>query len=203
MINMSTKGGARMSDQSKQIRIKRRRIRNIIHNVTWIAESLTILAAVVFEITMDAAFHQGPMLIQSASVFFLSNMVFFKISTPFLHLFNEQRIKVIVLEHGWVCAMKAALNINSSFRSTEPNRRNSPLEQHTASSFSRVHAFEKLETTKKNNIMVDRIYNRTQSSPIKPQVVPNYDHHDVLYPPNMETSDRDNIASLPNIVNRY
>ena len=67
MINMSKRGGASMSDESKEVRRKKRRVCNIIHNVTWIAESLTILVAVVFQLTMDAAFGQGPLLIQSVT----------------------------------------------------------------------------------------------------------------------------------------
>ena len=199
---MSENGGARISDQSKEVRIKRRRVCNIIHNITWITESLTILAAVVFQITMDTAFNQGPMLIQSVSEV-CSALIFFRIFTPFTHLFNEKRIKVIVLEHGWVCAMKAALKINTSFPSTEPNRPNSILERHTASTSTKVHTIKRLEIKKKNEIIIDHIYNRTSSSPITPQVVQNYDHHHVLYPSNMETPERDNIAPLPNIVNRY
>ena len=196
---MSKRGGASMSDESKEVRRKKRRVCNIIHNVTWIAESLTILVAVVFQLTMDVAFDQSPLLIQSVTEI-CPHLIFLRIFTPFAHLFNEQRIKLMVLEHGWICAIKAALKIDGFFRSTEPNRRNSFLEQRTAPTSSRVLAFKKLETVKKNDIIVDRIYNRTSSAPITPQVVTNYDHHDVLCPPNMETPANDNTGPLPNTV---
>ena len=44
------------------------------------------------------------------------------ILVPFTHLFNEHRIKIMVLERGWVFAMKNALRLNIAPRvAPEPN----------------------------------------------------------------------------------
>ena len=194
---MSTKGGARMSDQSKQIRIKRRRIRNIIHNVTWIAESLTVLAAVVIQLTMDVAFNQDPMIIQSISEV-LSTLSLHRIITPFAHLFNEKRIKDMILEHGWICAAKAALKFNRSFRRIEPNQPTSHSRQQINTISSRIHTFKTSEPKSKNEIKIDPIRNRTFPSTSK--VISNNDHHGDLYPLNRDDSGREIINILPNMV---
>ena len=42
----------------------------------------------------------------------VSALVFWRIVAPYTHLFNEQRIKVIILESGWMNAMISALQWN-------------------------------------------------------------------------------------------
>ena len=55
------------------------------------------------------------------------------ILVPFSHLFNEHRIKVMVLEHGWIFAMKNAIRFNVDsrvapvlIRSTQNREKNGP-----------------------------------------------------------------------------
>ena len=194
---MSARGGAKMSNKSKENRIKKRRICNIIHNVTWIAESLTVLAAVVIQLTMDVAFNQDPMIIQSISEV-LSTLSLHRIITPFAHLFNEKRIKDMILEHGWICAAKAALKFNRSSRRIEPNQPTSHSRQQINTISSRIHAFKKSEPKSKNEIKIDPIRNRTFPSTSK--VISNNDHHGDLYPLNRDNSGREIINMLPNMV---
>ena len=47
-------------------------------------------------------------------------LVFPRIIVPFTNLFAEQRIKIVVMKHGWICAIKTALRF-------EPLTRVSPM----------------------------------------------------------------------------
>ena len=44
------------------------------------------------------------------------NLTCTMILVPFSHLFNEHRIKMMVLEHGWIFAMKNAIRFNVDSR---------------------------------------------------------------------------------------
>ena len=96
--------------RAKELRDRKRQICNIIHNTTWLAESGTILATIIFQLGLNT-FNIDPYIINSLSDT-ISALIFFRIVAPYTHLFNEQRIKIMVLEKGWLKAMKAALQFN-------------------------------------------------------------------------------------------
>ena len=89
-------------------RARKRRICNVINNSTWLAESFTYLVCYILEMLTHSV---DPYLANciSGTLYFL---IFWKIMAPFSHIFNEQRIKVIVLKNGWLCAIKHALKFN-------------------------------------------------------------------------------------------
>ena len=111
--------------RAKELRDRKRQICNIIHNTTWLAESGTILVTIIFQLGLNN-FSIDPYIINSLSDT-ISALIFWRIVAPYTHLFNEQRIKIMVLEKGWLKAMKAALqfniiNENRKNAWTSPNR---------------------------------------------------------------------------------
>jgi hypothetical protein len=104
---------ARLYDQR---RTHRRRICNVIHNSTWLAESCTYLVCFTFQLL---AYKVDPYLVNSISGT-LSCLIFWRIIAPFTHLFNEQRIKLVVLESGWLSAIKQALKFNVVIEEAQP-----------------------------------------------------------------------------------
>ena len=105
-----------------ELRNRKREICNIIHNTTWLAESGTLLLVIVFQL---ATVSVDPYIVNSVSDT-VSALVFWRIVAPYTHLFNEQRIKVIILESGWVHAMISALQWNV-VRQTHTNSRVVPI----------------------------------------------------------------------------
>ena len=163
MTNDAERVGARVSNQTKDMRRKKRRINNIIHNFSWVAESSTVLVYLVFGAVMRE-YIKEPLILHASA--FLSFLLLYRVLTPFIHLFNEQKIKITILEHGWICATKAALRFPSVIGEQEPNRRNSYVQAMNTIS-SRVHAFENSRPKRKNKSKVDPVYNRTVVSSIK------------------------------------
>ena len=101
-------GASRSSERATECRNRKRTICNIIHNTTWVAESATLVSCVVFQLL---AIHVDPYIVNSVNDT-ISALIFWRIIAPYTHLFNEQRIKIIILEKGWIKAMLAALHYN-------------------------------------------------------------------------------------------
>ena len=99
---------SRLSRLYDERRAHKRRICNVIHNSTWLAGSCTYLVCYTFQMIAHSV---DPYLVNSISGT-LASLIFWRIIAPFTHLFNEQKIKVIVLENGWLCAIKHAWKFN-------------------------------------------------------------------------------------------
>ena len=164
MASDAERVGARVSNQTKDMRRKKRRINNIIHHFSWVAESSFVLGALVIEAAMKY-YIKEPFILHAGG--FLAFLLLYRVLTPFIHLFNEQKIKITILEHGWICAIKAALMFPSVIRDQEPNRRNSYVQAINTIS-SRDHAFENSRPKRKNKSKIDPVYNRTVVSSIEP-----------------------------------
>ena len=92
------------SDRSVEIRKRKRDICNIVHNSTWVVETFIIFSGIMCQLL---TLRTDPYLIQC--IHDTVGLVFARIIVPFTNLFAEQRIKIVVMEHGWICAMKTAL----------------------------------------------------------------------------------------------
>ena len=92
------------SDRSVEIRKRKRDICNIVHNSTWVIETFILFSGIFSQLL---TLRTDPYLIQC--IHDTIGLVFARIIVPFTYLFAEQRIKIVVMEHGWICAMKAAL----------------------------------------------------------------------------------------------
>ena len=114
-------GGDRpaLSDRSIQLRKKKRRICYMIHNITWLAESFTLLFCLMLQLI---ALNQDPYFVNSFNDLWAA-VVFWRIFAPYTHLFNEKRLKIMILEKGWLSAMKNALYCNISSGENQPSRR--------------------------------------------------------------------------------
>ena len=117
-------GLSQASIRAAKLRDRKRRICNIIHNTTWLAESGTILTTIIFQLGLTI-FSIDQYIINSLSDT-ISALTFWRIVAPYTHLFNEERIKIIILEEGWLSAMVAALQ----FKVTNENR-NRPSQNRT------------------------------------------------------------------------
>ena len=100
--------GMRSADGYNAVRTRKRRICNIIHNSTWLAESSILVACAVFQLLSVNVDSYLVMCFSDT----LSALVFWRIISPFSHLFNEQRIKDIVINNGWISAMHHALKFH-------------------------------------------------------------------------------------------
>ena len=92
------------SDRSVEIRKRKRDICNIVHNSTWVIETFILFSGIFSQLL---TLRTDPYLIQC--IHDTIGLVFARIIVPFTYLFAEQRIKIVVMEHGWICAMKTAL----------------------------------------------------------------------------------------------
>ena len=92
------------SDRSVEIRKRKRDICNIVHNSTWVIETFIVFSGCLCQLL---TLRTDPYLIQC--IHDTIGLVFARIIVPFTYLFAEQRIKIVVMEHGWICAMKMAL----------------------------------------------------------------------------------------------
>ena len=107
-IDRRSDGDLAITDRSFELRRRKREILHIIHNTTWIMESLSLVIGLFFlqhlcpEINPEIC----------ANLVFIHNLFSAKTLVPFTHLFNEHRIKVMVLERGWIFAIKNALQFN-------------------------------------------------------------------------------------------
>ena len=55
-------------------------------------------------------------------------LVFARIIVPFTNLFAEQRIKIVVMKHGWICAIKTALRFEHLTRVSPMPSQPTPME---------------------------------------------------------------------------
>jgi hypothetical protein len=108
--------GLRSSNISREVRDRKRRICNVIHYSTWIVESGTLLFCFVLHLL---SINVAPFLVSCLGD--TAYLVFWRIISPYSHLFNEHSIKVIVLQEGWVSAMKHALQFNAVRRNFQPD----------------------------------------------------------------------------------
>ena len=101
-------GGLTASDHSIILRKRKRDICHRIHNSTWLIETFSITLIIVLQLILvneaDSYTNQ--------SISFTISLVTSKIFVPFSLLFNETRIKILILERGWVWAIKSALRYN-------------------------------------------------------------------------------------------
>ena len=108
-IDRRRDGDLAVTDRSIELRRRKREIVHIIHNTTWIMESLSlIIGLIVF--TQILCPEINPNI--CANLTFIWNLISAKTLVPFTHLFNEHRIKVMLLQRGWIFAMKNALQFN-------------------------------------------------------------------------------------------
>ena len=108
---------AKLADKLDELRANKRRICNVIHHSTWVAESSTILSCAIIQIL---TLNIDPFLANCISDT-LSALIFGRIIAPFAHLFNEHRIKIFVLRDGWFSAMKHALKFNVTTDEPQPD----------------------------------------------------------------------------------
>ena len=105
-------GGLIASAHSISLRKRKRDICHIIHNSTWLIETFALTFSVVLQLILvneaDSYINQ--------SISFTVSLVTSKILVPFSLLFNETRIKILILEHGWAWAIKNALRYNIGAR---------------------------------------------------------------------------------------
>jgi hypothetical protein len=129
--------GLRSSNISRERRDRKRRICNVIHYSTWVIESGTLLFCIVLQVLST---NVAPLLVSRFGD--TAYLVFWRIISPYSHLFNEHRIKVIVLQEGWLSAMKHALQFNVVRRNLQPDTgANTCRIKHTTR--SKVRVFEK------------------------------------------------------------
>ena len=107
-INRQRDEDLAVTERSIEIRRRKRKIVHIIHNTTWIMESLGLIIGFVFQQILCS--ETNPNI--CANLIFIQNLINAKTLVPFTHLFNEHRIKIMILERGWVFAMKSALQFN-------------------------------------------------------------------------------------------
>ena len=92
------------SDRSIEIRKRKRGICNIIHNSTWMIEMFILFSGFMCQLL---TLRTDPYLLQC--IHDTVGLVFARIIVPFANLFTEQRIKIVVMRHGWIRAIKTAL----------------------------------------------------------------------------------------------
>ena len=107
-IDRRSDGDLAVTDRSIELRRRKREIVHIIHHTTWIMESLGVVIGFVF--WQILRFQIYPNIF--ANLIFIQNILSANTLVPFTHLFNEHRIKIMVLERGWIFAMKNALQFN-------------------------------------------------------------------------------------------
>ena len=97
-------GDAPLSNQTMEVRRRKREICNRIHNSTWLIETFAILSGGIFQLL---ALRVDPYIVSSVED--VLSLLIYRLLVPFTSLFSENRIKVIVLEEGWVSAIKTTL----------------------------------------------------------------------------------------------
>ena len=75
-----------------------------MHNSTWVIETFIVFSGCLCQLL---TLRTDPYLIQC--IHDTIGLVFARIIVPFTNLFAEQRIKIVVMEHGWIRAIKTAL----------------------------------------------------------------------------------------------
>ena len=111
-IDRSRDGEIIGSSRSTEVRRRKREILNKIHNSSWILESsILVFNGIVQSLEY---FETGTYISQSVSA--ILNLMCHTIFIPFLHLFNEHSVKIMILEHGWFFAMKNAIRLSPPSR---------------------------------------------------------------------------------------
>ena len=117
-------GGLNPSPHSIELRKRKRDICHLIHNSAWLIETFSILFIIVFHFLIVTG--EAPYVIKFVS--FTINLITAKIFVPFSYLFNENRIKIMILEKGWAFAIKNVLRFKSV--STVAPEQNLQLQSH-------------------------------------------------------------------------
>ena len=107
-IDRRRDGDLAVTDRSIGLRRRKREIVQIIHNTTWIMESLGLVILFVLQQILCSEINPN----FCENVIFIHNLIIATTLVPFTHLFNEHRIKVMVLQRGWIFAMKNVLQFN-------------------------------------------------------------------------------------------
>ena len=100
-------GGLSPSTHSIELRKRKRDICHLIHNSAWLIETFSMVFIIVFHFLIVTG--EAPYVIKFVS--FTINLISSKIFVPFSYLFNENRIKILILEKGWVFAIKNVLRL--------------------------------------------------------------------------------------------
>ena len=111
-IDRQNDGGPVISNRSIEIRRRKRQIIHIIHYSTTVIEYLGLGMWLVCQFLLFGWINSYV----TSGVALTINLACAMILVPFSHLFNEHRIKVMVLEHGWIFAMKNAIRFNIDSR---------------------------------------------------------------------------------------
>ena len=99
-------GDAAPSQRWIEIRERKRKICDMIHNSTWLIETFVQLSGVLIQflsLNMDSYLLQ--------SIHDTIGLLFARIVVPLTSLFSEQKIRVAILERGWIYAIKVALKM--------------------------------------------------------------------------------------------
>ena len=99
-------GDAAPSPRWIEIRERKRKICDMIHNSTWLIEAFVQVSGVLIQflsLNMDSYLLQ--------SIHDTVGLLFARIVVPLTSLFSEQKIRVAILERGWIYAIKVALKI--------------------------------------------------------------------------------------------
>ena len=97
-------GDVAPSTRMIEIRQRKREICNKIHNSTWLIETLGLSICLIFQLLALRIDHYV-----ANSIANLIGKCASQLLGPFTLLFTEKRIKVIVLEQGWISAFKSAI----------------------------------------------------------------------------------------------
>ena len=111
-IDRQNDGGPVISNRSIEIRRRKRQIIHIIHYSTTVIEYLGLGMWLVCQFLLFGWINSYV----TSGVALTINLACAMILVPFSHLFNEHRIKVMVLEHGWGFAIKNAIRFDVGSR---------------------------------------------------------------------------------------
>ena len=111
-IDRQKGGDLAISSHSIELRKRKREIIHIIHHATTMIEYLGIAMWFFCELLPFSGINAYV----TNSIALIANNTCAMVLVPFSHLFNEHRIKVMVLEEGWVFAIKQAIRFNIDSR---------------------------------------------------------------------------------------
>ena len=111
-IDRRRDGDLAVTDRSIELRRRKREIVHIIHHTTWIMESLGVVIGFVYWQILRYEIYPNIF----ANLIFIQNVISANSLVPFTYLFNEHRIKVMILERGWIFAIKNALKFSIAHR---------------------------------------------------------------------------------------
>ena len=129
-IDRQNGGDLAISSHSIELRRRKREIIHIIHHATTMIEYLGIAMWFFCQLLLFSGINAYV----SNSIALTANNTLAMVLVPFSHLFNEHRIKVMVLEEGWFFAIKQAIRFNIDARvvpilnhSTGNQKNNGPI----------------------------------------------------------------------------